>query len=657
LVENPDGLKGEGGGVTTVRSTGASHPRLLVDLGIDAGGYVEVGATTSSGVPIHLSYSESKRYTGPNGDSGPGDPSLGNDDAPGSRSDNITAAGRWRSPGIRGAQRWISIDLPQGGTASIDYVRVREEHLHPGLQDYTGHFLSSDDMLNRIWYAGAYTYALDSYKDLRPGYDRGNVVVTDGAKRDRLVWIGDLVMENLLGDYTFAQAPQIMRDSLAVFSCQQKSDGELQIASDIAVVCPPDPPPAGSPPPQGAQDTNPLISNGPLPEYTAQWVVGVHDYNLYTGDDDFARRMLPVVRRGLTYFTSHLDANGLYSTPPIAVNWHPFDWAGGEDTHTNAVIYRALLDASSLERHLGAGEAAASQYERQAASLKQAMLAHLWDPTAGAFLLNFYDSSRNHTQDAQVEPVQDGIVTGQQARQALSFVSNRLQTTYGVANGEFNDDPFMSNYVSPYISGTELLTRLSRHETEPALDLLRREWGHMVDADPNTTLWEKVAFDGTPASYSPNQLGETVVPQTLPFAGAGTTSLSQGWSGGGSQAALSGHILGIRPATPGFATWVAQPQPGNLQWAQGQTPTRYGPIVVRWQRGSDDRSFRMTVRAPSGTAGEVSVPLLGQDRTIAKDGQVVWRDGQPAPGVAAHRDGDFVVFSQAAGQATYAWSN
>ena len=629
-VDDPAGLEAAGGGVTTIHSTGQGTPRLELDLGINTGGYVEVGITKTDGTTVHLGYSEARRFLTPDGD---GSSSLGNDDQPDSRSDDVSAAGAFRSPAIRGSQRWISLQLQGAGTVSIDYVRVREEHLHPGIADYTGHFLSSDDQLNRVWYAGVYTFANDSFKDLRPGHDKGNVVVTDGAKRDRLVWLGDLVIENMLGGYALRESPQIIKDSIQIFSCQQDTDGYIVSDSQIETVCP-------DTPPQPTQGDSGLVV---LPEYTAWWVAAVHDYDLFTGDDPFARRMMPVVRRAMTYFTSHLDANGLFSTPPGSINWHPFDDAAGEDAHTNATIYRALLDAAQLERRVGDGNAAAAAYDQQAAALRQAMLAHLWDATAGAFLLNASDPNANHTQDAQVEAVLDGVVTGDQAASAMTWVTDRLATTYGTKNGESDQDPYMSNYVSPYISSTELLARLSRFDAAGALALLRREWGHQVDTDPNSTLWEKMTFDGDAASYSPNQVGNGVVPSA---AGQGNSSLSHGWAGG-PVPALSGYILGIRPVTPGFATWMVQPQTGDLAFAQGQAPSPRGVIVSRWQRGDGDRSFVLTAGGPAGTSGSVYVPLLGQPRSIARDG---------VPVTPSAVEGDYARFDGVTGTHTWAWS-
>src|SRR3954469_17840943 len=42
-VSDRDGLRAPGGAATTIRSTGVGRPRLVLDLGLNVGGIVEVG--------------------------------------------------------------------------------------------------------------------------------------------------------------------------------------------------------------------------------------------------------------------------------------------------------------------------------------------------------------------------------------------------------------------------------------------------------------------------------------------------------------------------------------------------------------------------------------------------------------------------------------
>jgi hypothetical protein len=360
--------------------------------------------------------------------------------------------------------------------------------------------------------------------------------------------------------------------------------------------------------------------------------------------------MMPVVRRGIAYFMANLE-NGLYRTPAGGgtLNWHPFDPAAGFDTHTNAQLYRALLAAAELERYVGEGKATANAYRTDAAALRKAINGHLWDARLGAYIVNPADPRANHTQDAQVESILGGIATKKQARQALAFIDRRLLRRHGVANGEFDDDEYMSNYISPFISSTELLARLGAGDARGALKLIRRTWGQMLAKGPGT-VWEKMGFDGMPANYAPFQA------PVDPFgpSGAGNTSLAHGWAGG-PVPALSGYVLGIRPTAPGYREWIVAPQPGDLRFAQGKAPTPQGSVASRWRRGSGGDSFRLTVKAPKGTSGVVELPLLGRLRTIAIDGKVAWRRDHAVGDIRADRDGDAVAFRSIEGTHTFAW--
>ena len=637
-VQDIEGLKASGGGATTIASTGigasgVGSPALILDLGVNVGGYVEVGVSGSNGRPIRLGYSEFLDYLTPKGDTS-GDFSFGQSDNPDSRTDlfRVTSPAEFRSPGIRGAQRFISLQIEGAGSAAIDYVRVRTEHLRAGPRQYSGYFLSNDRRLNRIWYASAYTFALDTFRDLRPGYAFSRPVVTDGAKRDRMIWAGDLALENLVGNYSLAAAPSVLRQSLQAFSCLQYTDGQLSPATQIAVQCPRNPPPPVEHASQFPPSARPAPDFGALrlPQYTATWVVALRDHYLLTGDRGFARRMMPVVRRALAYFLAHLDG-GLYRTPAqgMTINWHPFDTAAGIDAYTNAFLHRALVAGAMLERRVGQGRRAARAYLRQAGVLRSAMLARLWDPAAGAFVVNTEDPRRNHTQDAQVASILGGITSPRQSRQALGFIDSGLLTPFGVASGESDGDPYMSRFISPFISSTELLARLSVGDTNGALNLMRRTWGQMLVRGPGT-FWESMRLDGVPKS--------------------GAISLAHGWAGG-PVPALSGYVLGIRPTAPGYRHWIVAPQPGDLRFAQGKAPTPRGPISSRWRRRGG--SFKLTVAGPRGTSGVVEVPLPRHVRTIALDGRIVWSHGHRV-GARVKRVRGVARFAKVVGRHTFA---
>ncbi|MCO5974314.1 alpha-L-rhamnosidase C-terminal domain-containing protein [Actinoallomurus soli] len=647
-VTNPDGLRAEGGGTTTLTTTGDGGVRLIVDLGVLASGRIELGVRKASGAPIRMSYAEGRQFLGRwgDGDTDPDDffyhgKTLGTDDDPDGRADVFKPTSHptvLRSPGLRGSQRYIAITLDGPGTATFDFVRVRQTNRASA---YDGHFLSSDPVLDRAWYASAYGIDLSTVRDTRknPG---ARWVIVDGPKRDRVVYAEDLQLVAQAAYYQSGAYRRIVRDSLNLFACQQEPDGGLPAASRIDVPCdlghpgPPDGSPKGFEPPGDAGMVR-------LDSFTAWWVVALDDYLRYTGDARFVKSMLPVARRAVRLFAAHpadgvLFRTGTYAGKP-GYNWHPPDKADGVDAYTNEAYYGALRALASLERSVAGDAVAARSLDARATKVRAAILRTFWDAKAGAMLLNTDDPRRTHSSDANSGALAFGLLSPEQAKSAMAFLKRRLGTPYGTATGEYPDDPYMTRQLSPYIMARESLGRFEYGDGTGALSLIRTAWNHMIENGPGTP-WEQSAADGTPGG-----------------AGTGTgggADLAHAWST--AVPALSMDVLGVRPVSDGYARWTVSPDPVDLSWAQGTVPVPGGAISTAWKRGKDDGSFTLSVAAPEHTTGRVAIPTFHGDRTIAMDGRIAWRDGHPVRGVHAHREGDRIVFEQVRGGHTFAWS-
>jgi alpha-L-rhamnosidase len=100
-----------------------------------------------------------------------------------------------------------------------------------------------------------------------------------------------------------------------------------------------------------------------------------------------------------------------------------------------------------------------------------------------------------------------------------------------------------------------------------------------------------------------------------------TTSLAHAW-GSGPTSALSKYVLGVRPVEPGYRTWLIEPQPGDLAWAEGTAPTPQGPIGVAWYRGAPG-FFSLGVWVPEGTRGTVGLPVGGANARLSDNGRIV----------------------------------
>lgn len=641
-VTNPDGLRQPGGGVTTLRTSGPGTATVVVDLGRVAMGTTELVVKSSTGAPVRVSYAQFRQFLGPEGD-GMGAP-FGTDAHPWSRVDVFEPSAETttlRSPGKREA-RYVAITLDGPGEVVIDAVRVRQT-IYP--IEYDGSFLSSDDLLNQAWYHSAYT------GDLATVTENGSPWMLT-VTFDRVLFMADLHLQALAGYHQSSDYRWLMRNTLRQYGCVQNPDGSLPTASSHLVTCTPgDPGPADGwrVPDEGPDPDSVIGFAGPysiyrditIDSFTAFWVAGLADYYRYSGDAAFVREQLPVARRAVAFLTGRTTDDGLFYEPedrradpdaavPWVANWSPGDVATGVDALTNAVFYDALEGLAVLEDEVGRQRHAAAGYRTQAQDLRQALIARLWDPAAGAMVLNDSDPRRDHTGDANAGNLLFRTLDPDQAQAAMAFLDTVLDTPHGTLSSEHADNPYRASNIQGYVNAMEALGRVRYGDGQGAVDHIRGWWGHMLRHGPGTG-WFAWNNDGT---VDRGAFANTAWTTALP--------------------ALSEGVLGISPTAAGFRRWAVAPQPADLQWAQGRVPVPGGSISSRWDRR--DGGFVLTVDAPRRGIGEVAVPLLGADREIALDGRVVWRGGRPVGGVHATRRGDAVVFSGIRGNHTFAWA-
>ena len=80
-------------------------------------------------------------------------------------------------------------------------------------------------------------------------------------------------------------------------------------------------------------------------------------------------------------------------------------------------------------------------------------------------------------------------------------------------------------------------------------------------------------------------------------------SMSHGW-GANVLVEIQQALLGVRPTSPGFATFTVDPPTAGLSHASGTVPTPFGPIKVQWRRSGSNITIHVTV--PPGTTAKVA---------------------------------------------------
>jgi len=565
-VTNAGALAGQGTGTATLRTTSSASPATVVlDFGKEVGGtpYVAVSASSGSPLTVRVATSEALPFltVGGNG--------LYNNDNGAAISLTVTGA-RTYTGALRGGFRFAAIQLTTPGTVTLTAAGVNFTAYRATPDRYQGWFMSSDDQLNRMWYAGAYTTQMDMVPaGVAPCF---NVpVIFDGAKRDRAIWSGDLLITNPVAQLSLGtnSVPYVKGSINSIFDLQA-ANGRLTSAVGF----------------RGCGRFDYATT------YSAYSAIIAILYYRYTGDTAFITGLRSKLEAATAYHATRLDANGL------VVSNDPDYWQttqSGEVTEYSLAYYELLLHMIWMEARVGTASRVA-EYTTKAAALRNAVNTRLWNATAGLYQ---HTNTRPNVfpLDANMNAIRLGVAAPDRVQSILTYFRSRWQTRGSQISQPSPSmaDPY-GHTMEPLNNTWEVMARFQSGDTAGAIDLLRRFWG--IQVDPNSgyytgTFWEFVNTNGLPSR--------------------GFDSLAHAWGAGPTQV-ITEHILGATAVDPGYSTWQVKPQAGSLTWAQGQVPTATGPLVVRWARDATGQ-FHLQVTAPAGTAGEVWVPLASAAAT------------------------------------------
>jgi len=164
------------------------------------------------------------------------------------------------------AFRFVRVDFLD---TPMDIINILAVALYRDLEK-GGSFLSSDKRLNQIWDVGAYTLQLNMQD-----------FIYDGAKRDRLVWMGDLHPE--------------VRTLLAVFNDASLVAESLDFVRNHTAL---------------PQTMNNITS------YSIWWVIIQFEYFLYRGDLTYLAGQQAYLTGLVEQLATYVDDNGSEQVPP-----------------------------------------------------------------------------------------------------------------------------------------------------------------------------------------------------------------------------------------------------------------------------------------------------------------------------------------------------
>ncbi|GAA3259569.1 MGH1-like glycoside hydrolase domain-containing protein [Dactylosporangium siamense] len=582
-VTNPQNVLS--GSSTRLSGAGAA---LSLDFGKEVGGHVTLHFAGASGAnqQVGLAFSESSQYVGTSSDA-----SNGGGGADGALTTTVGGATTYTTPAAqqRGGFRYLTVFLSSAGWVDLDRVSLAITFA-PGKADpsaYPNFFRSDDDLLNRIWAAGAYTVQTNTISPTEgrvwgppgSGWNNGATVgvgtsvLVDGAKRDRTVWPGDLGI-SLPTQYASTNDLISTRNALTTLFQHQSASGELPYAG-------------------------PQVNFYGSDTYHTWTLVGTSSYYLYSGDKTWLDGIWAQYKQAMTFICGKIDGNGLLSVTGTA------DWArsgqGGENIEANAILYEALTGGAVLATAEG-DSALAATYRSRAATLKTAANARLWD--AAVDLYRDSPGSTMYPQDGNSLAVWFGLTDTLAKAQSIAGNLASRWNQFGAPT------PEKGNAIGTFPGSMEVQAHFAAGDDHNGLALIRREWGYMLNSPLGTgsTFWEGFNNDGT-FDYGGSYL-----------------SLAHGWATGPTSA-LTFSVLGLAPDKQ-LGSWRFVPHPGDLSTVEGRITLPQGALNGSWSRDVGAGTFTSHVDSPNGTVGTIGVPKLGGGNvTVSVNGTVVWADG------------------------------
>ena len=425
--------------------------------------------------------------------------------------------------------RFVRIDLLDMDTE----LQLKEVNAYMVYRDipYEGSFRSSDSRLDSIWMTGAYTVHLNLQNYL-----------TEGVKRDRLVWVGDL-------------HPEVM----TVCSVFGHNDA-VPLSLDLS------------------RDTNPLPAwmNG-ISSYSIWWLLIQRDWYMHTGDLKYLAGQKEYLAGLLDMLISKVGEDGTeHLDGGRFLDWPSEPNRKAVDAGLHSLMVMAMDAGAGLCDILGESSRA-KRCRRTLELLKKSSGAASW--LEGLSRDN--PSSPGNKQAAALMTLSGEVPAAEACDKCI------------MSGGAAGFSTFYGYYM------LEAMAAAGRYSE--AMDMIRSYWGGMLDLGA-TTFWEDFDLSWKDnAARIDSLVPEGKKDVHRDYGGycykGFRHSLCHGWASGPTSW-LSRHVLGIEILFPGCRRIRVTPHLGDLEWVEGTFPTPFGPVYVRHEKNGC--KVISEIKAPKG---------------------------------------------------------
>ncbi|WP_229263652.1 alpha-L-rhamnosidase-related protein [Cohnella cholangitidis] len=347
----------------------------------------------------------------------------------------------------------------------------------------------------------------------------------DGIKRDRWVWSGDAYQAFLMNYYSFFDLDVTRRTLIAL------------------------------------RGKDPFVKHiNTILDYSLYWFISLYDYYLYTGDSNFIRQYYDRAVTLMDFCLKQRDEEGFLEGRQQ--DWVFIDWADFKNTGAVSTIQLLLvrsLEAMSIFARLFGNEPAAESYSNLAEEIKVKTIQLFWDEDKGGLL--------HHRVKGVTQPT-------------LTKHASMFAMTYNYLTPEQRDsvirkvmlNPDVQQIRTPYMRFHEMAVLCDGGQHDQVRQEILSYWGGMINLGA-TTFWEE--FDPS-------------LEDDAHYGMYGLTygkSLCHAW-GAGPVYLFGKYFLGVTPTSPGYETYLIQPNLGGLEYIKGTVPTVKGQVSIEVNRSS-----------------------------------------------------------------------
>lgn len=389
-------------------------------------------------------------------------------------------------------------------------------------------------------------------------YTRSFQYVADGAKRDRLVWIGDIWWGDRSCYCGYGPDWPYLRESLKLLAHYQTPEGYVWAAPFAE---------------RGPRPGKGEYGHFPSDEFCAWYVPIARNYYLYTGDEKTVRETCyPAVCGCLGYLDGLVRPDGLLEqrieTSSNIASMEPKDPSIRLWTHL--VFWMAYRDGAWLAERLG-DAARTARWRDRADSLKCAIRRNFREAATGRYRRRLDGAATGGWSDNLL--IGSGFATAEEAL--------RIAAALPVAGGS-----------KAHLAGIRGAFEFGHDEKAFAM-IENGTWLQL--SDPN---WE--------GAHCCTECG--------------FLTRRNWWDESHPDTAVSGdltaYVLGVMPLEPGYSAFRFAPHVvSRLSFAEGRVPTPHGMIDARWERKGD--RIEMSLGVPDGTRAVFGTRL---SRSVTVDG-------------------------------------